>query len=348
MTDSRTESSSLVRQLLPPCRVRREPPLNYEADRAGLGYLRFDEDWGATELLEFPKAHVSPIGIAFRRGKVIPETVDYTRMTLRNAPTFYKKIFLRKVRRISGTAVVVHNTYFKNYYHWMLEALPRLFLLRDMIKDATVIVCDDLESFHEETIGYFKVKDVVKIARDELARVDRLLYASPHYEQYGQQNGDLLRAMADWMRAQDGEDHAGRDGPSKLFLSRGAETARRLANGDQVADAFVTFGFTVVTPGELTVPEQVALFSRATHVAGVHGAGLANVMFMQAPGLMMEIVNEEHRHPCFFNLAAAMGHRSVILPCPTTGNRDNNPKYYDMLVPMDRLLTYLERYGDSG
>ncbi|NQT91380.1 MAG: glycosyltransferase family 61 protein [Lentisphaerae bacterium] len=334
-----------ARQLVPPSRVRRRPPLNWEDDSKGLDYLCFDDEWGAANLFEFSRVHVSPIGTVFKRGRVIPETVDYTRKAHRNAPTFYKKILCRKVRRISGTAVVVHNTYFKNFYHWMLEALPRLFLVRDMIGDATLILCDDVEPFHEQTLRYYDFKDLVMIKRDELAFADRLLFPSPHYEQYGQHNAALLSAMAGWMREKDGRVHASADRPEKVFVSREPARSRRLANRDEVADTFREFGFVEVVAGELSIPDQVDLFSGARQMAGVHGAGLANIIHMKSPGLIVEIVNEEHRHSCFFNLASALGHDSIVLQCPTTGNRDNNPKYYDMQVPVEKLRGYLDRYS---
>ncbi len=69
-------------------------------------------------------------------------------------------------------------------------------------------------------------------------------------------------------------------GPIKLFVRREAETNRRnLVNQAEVEEWFVERGYAPLNPGTLTVDEQVILFSRATHIAGIEGAAMANMLF---------------------------------------------------------------------
>lgn len=69
-------------------------------------------------------------------------------------------------------------------------------------------------------------------------------------------------------------------GPLKLFIRReGANTGRNLTNQDEVENWFVARGYSVVNPGALAFDEQVILFTRASHIAGVEGAALANLLF---------------------------------------------------------------------
>ena len=79
------------------------------------------------------------------------------------------------------------------------------------------------------------------------------------------------------------------DRTRRLFVSRADATKRRLANEDEVFARLERFGFERVMPGRLPLADQVALFSGAEIVAGPHGAGLTNLIFMPEGGAVIEI-----------------------------------------------------------
>ena len=69
-------------------------------------------------------------------------------------------------------------------------------------------------------------------------------------------------------------------GGLKLFVRReGDSTGRKLVNQPEVEAWFVARGYVPVNPGTLPMEEQVILFSRATHIAGVEGGALTNLLF---------------------------------------------------------------------
>ncbi len=66
----------------------------------------------------------------------------------------------------------------------------------------------------------------------------------------------------------------------KVFIRReGSATGRDLVNQIEVEAWFTARGYMSVNPGALPFEEQVLLFSRATHIAGVEGAAFANLLF---------------------------------------------------------------------
>ena len=79
------------------------------------------------------------------------------------------------------------------------------------------------------------------------------------------------------------------DRTRRLFVSRGDAKKRRLVNEDQVFARLERFEFERVMPGRLPLADQVALFSGAKIVAGPHGAGLTNLIFMPEGGAVIEI-----------------------------------------------------------
>ncbi len=66
--------------------------------------------------------------------------------------------------------------------------------------------------------------------------------------------------------------------PLKLFVRRNAVT-RRLANQDDIENWHLGRGYTPIDPGALAFHEQARLFARATHIVGVEGAAMTNLIF---------------------------------------------------------------------
>lgn len=79
-------------------------------------------------------------------------------------------------------------------------------------------------------------------------------------------------------------------GARRLYVSRQDAAVRRLVNESEVSARFEAAGFEVCTLSGLSFDAQRALFSQAGHIAGVHGAGLANHVFAAAGARMLEIM----------------------------------------------------------
>lgn len=65
----------------------------------------------------------------------------------------------------------------------------------------------------------------------------------------------------------------------RIFIARPHRGNRRLVNAGQVERIFSSAGYEIVQPQTLSFPEQIRLFSSATHIAGTLGAGMANMIF---------------------------------------------------------------------
>ncbi len=80
-------------------------------------------------------------------------------------------------------------------------------------------------------------------------------------------------------------------GRRRLFLRRSAERGRSLANGIAAEEIAAGFGFEPIDADGMSLREQIALFSGARSVIGVHSAGLTNIMFARGSGMsVLEIL----------------------------------------------------------
>jgi capsular polysaccharide biosynthesis protein len=66
--------------------------------------------------------------------------------------------------------------------------------------------------------------------------------------------------------------------PTNIWVSR-SDTDRRLVHEDEVCDALRTLGWAIASTGQMRFHDQIRLFKGAKKIAGVTGAGLANIAF---------------------------------------------------------------------
>jgi capsular polysaccharide biosynthesis protein len=121
----------------------------------------------------------------------------------------------------------------------------------------------------------------------------------------------------------------------KLFVSRAKASWRRLRNEDECWPILQAHGYERVFMEDHPFDEQRALIGEAAVVAGVHGAGLTNVIF-GANGLqVIEIADAAFPNPQVYALSGALRHRYRVLFASPAG--EFNPGYHDVAVNVDEL-----------
>jgi len=196
------------------------------------------------------------------------------------------------------------------YFHLLLERLPALLRVVDRGGPMNILlwsvaprsVRDVAELLLAECRGdLLEAPEPVRVAQ---VRVASQRAVSGHFDA-----PDLarLRGLADRVAL------GGRDTSDCIFVTRNG-AARDLANEAEVGAALQARGFSVVNPGRLSLPEQMAVFQRARTVVGAHGAGLANLAFC-APGTrVLEIITPGRKLDCYARLAhlAGLGYRPLL------------------------------------
>ena len=331
----------MKRELLyPEITVRRAPPLGYDDPAFHLSFLRLEERAEPCYVRELRNALVAPSGLVFKGGRIVPESVHTF-----NPPrpgTFYKKLVLGRVRQAPDKCFVVHHRLHLNYYHWTTEMLPRIYCIRDRIRDRFLLLGDESRVWQTESLRYFEFAGVVHIGRLELARTENLLVPQP-LGRFPVYNEQVLREMGAWYRERTPWNGSEFADCRNLFIMREPGKTRNLVNQAEVIELLTRYGFKAVCLEPLSIPRQVNLFRNVRNLVSVHGAGMSNMIFMEPGGAVIDLINEHHRDASFFNLACAGGHRQVVLQCATAGDIHRKAAIYDIAVDLDRLRHYLER-----
>jgi capsular polysaccharide biosynthesis protein len=96
--------------------------------------------------------------------------------------------------------------------------------------------------------------------------------------------------------------------PRKLFISRADTVNRTYLHEGAIAERFQRQGFTPVKLATLSVQDQLLAFREATHVAGLHGGGLANLVWGQESIDVFELYLLSHYNSCYSSLCFSLGH----------------------------------------
>jgi hypothetical protein len=94
---------------------------------------------------------------------------------------------------------------------------------------------------------------------------------------------------------------------SKIYVSRQKATKRKIINSDELDETLEKYGIVTIYAENLTLEEQISIFSNAQLVISPHGAGLSNIIFMKSKTIVIEINNADHKQ--------SVPHYMVIAHC---------------------------------
>lgn len=208
------------------------------------------------------------------------------------------------VQSVEGRALLLGGS--GNYYHWLIDYLPRLLLWKDCLaEDVRLLVAQDLTPYESRSLallGYEGTR-LVHLPPAGSAQVEELLLVNllasctvPHPKL-----PNLLRQAFGASGAKNGRRR-------RLYLSRSDASRRRLVNEQELVEQLEARGFEILVPGTMNFDEQVLIFGEAEMIVGLHGAAMTNMVFCSGKAHVIEIMCEAHRVTSMKLLARMCGH----------------------------------------
>jgi capsular polysaccharide biosynthesis protein len=232
-------------------------------------------------------------GVAEREGRLIVETAFSSSRVERLLERAYVK--RTPARRLRGLCTTLHQGLpWHNHYHWLIESLPRVYALHNpavrALGPVTILLAARLSDGERRLLDALLPEGtrIEPVSANARIRPDRFLHL-PFLA--ADSNGYLPPEYTAWLRT-----HAyalfGASAASephrRIFMSRENAPKRHLTNERDVRAALQPLGFETVRPDELTLGEQVKIFSETAFAVGQHGAAFANMTFMRS-GKVVEI-----------------------------------------------------------
>ncbi|MCC9656526.1 glycosyltransferase family 61 protein [Rhodopirellula halodulae] len=273
-----------------------------------------------------------------------------------NHPTghFYRyavaKRFLSKTKKYGGdkTYAFIHNHWSRGYHHWVVESLVRLMHLNNELSDpVNILIPEDYPVFAHQSLELLCGEHAVeRIPSGKNARIpNAIVAANPAYKVFIPDTIARLREWV-WLAAlpENREKHPHR----RIYISREFAQMRRVENERQVQAAMRAAGFEIIHTEKLSFCDQVVLFSETKILAGIHGAGLTNLVFMRPGTQLLEfrrspIAGKKTWNHCFRDLAAAAGVRHSLLDCEAGTNDAKCLARANLIVHTGQLAASLRR-----
>ena len=298
-------------------------------------------------MLKFHDIRVSPEGILFKNLRILPESFafpselnDWKFKSVAKLLTV--NYLLRGRRAIDRDVLWITDYWSTGYFHWLTDALPRLFVVRDRLRDLLLMLpatCETRE-FVKASLTAFAVPTADFIKPTE-ALDCRTLLMPTRTALAGQYNDEVIRGVRSVLvDAYGGSDSEGKN--EKIYVSRKNAGKRRIVNEDEVMNILCNYDFQIIHAEEIPLGQQVQLFSETRYLISNHGAGLTNMLFMPEGGSVLELRHEADRiRNWFFILATSLNLNYVYQRC-APNYPEADPHYADLIVDLQKLQKNLD------
>ncbi len=260
--------------------------------------------------------------------------------------------------KIEGSVAVITQVGISCYYHFLTEVLGRLAMLEQAgVKyDFVFVPFDDSDClFWKQALsmwGLSEDKIIEPYKRTKHIQAEMLIVPSlidrvvpdlnPNLSSYVSK--ETVQALRDKFLPQISEHMAiEKNFSKKIFISRKDAKIRKIENEDEVFAEFEKQGFVRYELSKMSFQEQICLFAYADQIVGIHGAGLANIIFSKPGTVLIEIFQAR--------LDATYCYLSQLLSIKYTpiATQEHNPEniggFFDTVITkevLDKMLSKVQ------
>jgi capsular polysaccharide biosynthesis protein len=208
---------------------------------------------------------------------------------------------------------VLNARYSHNFFHWLIEILPRVVTMKRAGVAADYYLVDSLSAFQQSALAALGIErhQLIQPHFKLLVEADELIVPSFPSPQ-------CLREFGPSMLAGLGSG-APVTAERRIFISRRKTGTRTLANEPELERLLHARGFETHFMEEYSLAKQARLIQEAEIVVATHGAGLANLVFARPGTRVIEIVPARRfNYACYPKRTRFLGlhHQLVFAECP--------------------------------
>jgi capsular polysaccharide biosynthesis protein len=193
---------------------------------------------------------------------------------------------LPKVERLGRETVSLVSDGHGNYYHWMLDVLPRLAVLDlESLPQRHFLVSQE-SPFHRQTLDFLHIP-----TSSRTAVISQQFYTAPKFLIPMVRLGvspENVRFVRHLLLERTGLERS----PStneRIYISRRYATSRRVLNEEELGSILKKHHFRICYLEQLSLKQQILLFHHAAVIMAPHGAAWTNLIFARPGALALEI-----------------------------------------------------------
>jgi len=219
-------------------------------------------------------------------------------------------------KRYMDEGILLSMPFYHNFYHWLIEILPRLISYDrcPSLHHVPLIIPRSAPGFVAETLrltGYISKAVFLENGTYRFKKLHMLSKLSSIFEV----SPDAIA----WLNNKLKDVGSNRVTPKNIYISRSDAKIRFVSNEPQLTEVLTEFGFKTVTMSGLSLPDQINLFRNAENIIGPHGAAFANLAFAKPGATLIEFFSSGHYAPCFNRISGSQGLKYGFLVGNPTG-----------------------------
>ena len=273
---------------------------------------------------------IGPSLLVRDRRKRVGVEGGFGRHAIRDDPAFRQFRHGSPVR-LSGNWTSVKSRWVGgNFYHWFMEALPRLACLAEFPPDTGVLVPATLTGFQRETLEWLGLTNRMRLTPEDHLQVENYFFSS-----LTNMTGLFDPCAVSFLRRSLLERRDKEYQPPTRFFVHRVNSVRGLVNESEVLRFFASRGWAIVDLAALPLARQMQLFANAEEVCALHGAALTHLLWASPQCRVLELLASNYLNGVYEGLAEAVGAQHRFLICP--GDADHRA-----LVDLQRLAAALD------
>jgi len=237
------------------------------------------------------------VGPSFQYRRNVNEDSSLNSVFYKGTPRFKKKI------KGSVFSLLTGGGGNSNYFHWLFDVLPRLFIL-DNSKTKRFSIDYYLfpslsKKFQNESLDLLEIPKKKRLSSDNVRHFfsDKIIVTNHPYTLLNDPSLDSLNIpnwILDFLKNKflykTTKSQSSKNYPKKFYINRKDATAiRYIINEEEVVFNLKNMGYESLTLSDYSFTEQIKLFNNAEYIAGLHGAGFANMIFCKPNTKILEL-----------------------------------------------------------
>jgi hypothetical protein len=254
------------------------------------------------------------------------------------------KCYLLKQGDLNDPCFFIHDVWFEGYFHWNLDALPRLYCFLQLQSTKYKLI---LPKYSQQFSYITESLALLGFNNNNCIYVDysRVYYAKeiatcPPFTHTGNYHSEVIRSMTKQLKTNAGV--SSQPANRLIYVSRKNAKKRKIINEEEISGILQRLGFEIIETDNLSYVEQIQLFNSVKWLVSIHGAGLSNMIFMNKGCHVLELRNKDDKtNNCYFSLASAVGLHYYYLE----NNTDNsNTNVGNLFIDPQKFEEVLQKY----
>ncbi|AVP87373.1 hypothetical protein phytr_4230 [Candidatus Phycorickettsia trachydisci] len=242
-----------------------------------------------------------PEGIVVNDGKILTKDCVIIKDTQTSPENDQIKLreLDEKFLYYNGRLAVISSPGSENWYHWLVQVLPRLAILKESKIEYDHIYINGLEEWHKTSLKKFlscngiNEEKLLIINEDCIIKARELIVPSvPHIPCKGHHGLSWLEETLEGVFLKDDTECETYD---KIYISRANASSRKIINEEEIKCKLEDLDFEILYLEKLSPEVQAKIFAHAKIIAGPHGSGFANLIFAEPGFKLIEIDYEKER-----------------------------------------------------